>query len=409
MANVLFMEGQKFGKFTVMRRLRVDHKGRVYWLCVCECGKERSIRTDYLRKGKFRCGNCSPKITRIHKKKCPAMKFIKSILRDKKPKPIKIKEIRTTPKGLTKQYPREYQAWSSAIQRCENPKNPHYKYYGLRGIAVDPAWRKSFHQFLIDMGPRPGGLTLERKNNDKGYSADNCKWATFKEQALNTRSTRKIVYKGKVHKAYELLESLGLTCKWSAIKLRMGRGVSLENIIDGFVKGNTEIGKLPSPGPRLKGAWMDNLTIEYFSLPKANDGRAAHGALAALCHKYNVKDFSLIRRAQRHLNRNPHLSDLIPCNMDWLNDCKLEKPALSKRSIDILEQFSLKNKEDIKEAIESLKLEPAVLGIKNYGIRSYTEICKYAGVEMPILKVPIKKATGRARVIRCCPHCGGEI
>ena len=73
------------------------------------------------------------------------------------------------------------------IQRCENPNNPDYKDYGGRGIKVCPRWHK-FENFYKDMGEKPEGLTLERKNNDGIYGLSNCCYATRKEQANNRRS-----------------------------------------------------------------------------------------------------------------------------------------------------------------------------------------------------------------------------
>ncbi len=72
------------------------------------------------------------------------------------------------------------------IQRTTNPNHRNWMYYGGRGITADLRWH-IFENFLEDMGLRPEGLTLERIDNDKGYSLGNCKWATWAEQQANKR------------------------------------------------------------------------------------------------------------------------------------------------------------------------------------------------------------------------------
>ena len=80
--------------------------------------------------------------------------------------------------------------WAQAKQRCTNPNNARWADYGGRGIRMCDEWLNSFAQFYADMGPRPEGLTLERKNNDGPYAAWNCIWATYAEQNKNQRNKR---------------------------------------------------------------------------------------------------------------------------------------------------------------------------------------------------------------------------
>ena len=91
---------------------------------------------------------------------------------------------------------REFAAWSSMIYRCTNPKHPRYKDWGGRGINVCDKWKRDFLALYNDMGPKPPGTSLDRINNNLGYSPENCRWATPKEQASNRRSSRIFVKEG---------------------------------------------------------------------------------------------------------------------------------------------------------------------------------------------------------------------
>jgi hypothetical protein len=77
-----------------------------------------------------------------------------------------------------------YRAWAHMKERCDNPHDSRSHRYKDRGISYTPEWRY-YGNFLLDMGEKPEGLTLERIDNDKGYSKDNCKWGTWEEQRKN--------------------------------------------------------------------------------------------------------------------------------------------------------------------------------------------------------------------------------
>lgn len=83
-----------------------------------------------------------------------------------------------------------YNSWASMVQRCTNSNATSYPRYGGRGISVCLHWLK-FENFLSDMGERPEGLTLDRRDNNGNYEPDNCRWATLSEQALNGRPNKR--------------------------------------------------------------------------------------------------------------------------------------------------------------------------------------------------------------------------
>lgn len=100
--------------------------------------------------------------------------------------------------------------WKGMRQRCENPKTTEFRLYGGRGIKVCERWQ-NFANFLADMGDRPSGASLDRINNDGNYEPGNCRWATPKQQGLNTRKTWKISYAGETMSLRDWAARLGMS------------------------------------------------------------------------------------------------------------------------------------------------------------------------------------------------------
>lgn len=167
--------GDRFGRLTAVRPMPKAAGARQLWLMWCDCGAEKSVDQRQLAGGKTKSCGC------LHREgsRARAASLIEENTRH---------GMYATP---------EYRAWGDMLNRCRNPKHRCYAYYGGRGITVCARWLKS-DAFLADMGPRPSPKhSLERIDNSKGYSPENCRWATRAVQANNTRKVRQITAFGR--------------------------------------------------------------------------------------------------------------------------------------------------------------------------------------------------------------------
>lgn len=119
-------------------------------------------------------------------------------------------------------------SWRAMNNRCNNPNAADYPRYGGRGITVCPEWQ-DFQQFLADMGERPEGMTLDRKDNDGNYAPDNCRWADTLTQNNNRSNCHLITYNKQTLTIAEWSRKTMLTREIIAIRLR--RGWSIERTL----------------------------------------------------------------------------------------------------------------------------------------------------------------------------------
>lgn len=120
---------------------------------------------------------------------------------------------------------RAYVVWMNMKARCKNPASKSFKDYGARGIGFDPAWER-FENFFADIGEPPPGMTLERMDNDQGYSKANCVWTTRAAQNLNKRSCVRYEYREESKTLAEWSRSLGIG-RITLLK-RLQRGVPID-------------------------------------------------------------------------------------------------------------------------------------------------------------------------------------
>lgn len=127
---------------------------------------------------------------------------------------------------VNREMTRTYRIWNSMVNRGRGTANR--KYYAERGITVCERWQ-SFENFLHDMGEAPDGLSIERINNDAGYSPDNCCWASCMEQANNRRSNRLIEHDGRRMTQAEWARQAGISRQ--ALRYRLASGWGMEHAL----------------------------------------------------------------------------------------------------------------------------------------------------------------------------------
>jgi len=130
-------------------------------------------------------------------------------------------------KGKSRQ--KSYQVWRGMVSRCTNKDDKRYQDYGGRGVTICERWMDYF-LFLEDMGDPPEGLTMDRIDNTKGYSPENCKWSTSIEQANNKRNNRFIEYKGRRQTMAMWAREKGINV--GTLKSRLDKGWDVERALE---------------------------------------------------------------------------------------------------------------------------------------------------------------------------------
>ncbi len=154
------LTGQRFGRLTVLQRAETINK-RTRWLCRCDCGEEIIVEAYNLKTGHTQSCGCFQK---------------------------EAASSANTTHGMRNT--RLYRIWSCMHNRCYQKSYHAYNHYGGRGITICAEWLhdfQAFHDWAIENGYKDN-LSIDRIDNNKGYSPDNCRWATQKEQNKNKRA-----------------------------------------------------------------------------------------------------------------------------------------------------------------------------------------------------------------------------
>jgi hypothetical protein len=194
--NFKDLTGQTFGRLTVVALSKEKQGRNCCWICSCECGASVTIRSGVLINGTTQSCGC------LQRERAAAFAAANA-----KPRII--------PK-------KEYGAWRAAKHRCTNQKSAAYPSYGGRGITMCDEWMNDPRAFYRDMGPCPKGLSLDRIDNNRGYSPDNCRWTDQKTQSRNQRRGISITHDGLTLPIKEWAERTGIDYRTLLMRWRKG-------------------------------------------------------------------------------------------------------------------------------------------------------------------------------------------
>lgn len=203
------LTNQRFGRLIAKKRVnKPRERGR--WLCICDCGEEKEVMQTHLITGKIRSCGCL---------------FSENVHNYAKTH------------GCSKD--RLYNIWQGMKERCFNSNSSQYYLYGARGIVVCDEWKNSFTVFkewALNNGYN-SQLTIDRIENDKGYSSSNCRWVSYKVQNRNKRTNIQITYNGKTQCLTEWAEEINISPK--LLNARINKlGWSIEKALTTKVRTN---------------------------------------------------------------------------------------------------------------------------------------------------------------------------
>lgn len=213
--NIKDLTGQKFGRLTVIG-IKPTETRKTYWICQCDCGNIKTVRSDSLQNGAIKSCGCL-------KKEQDNINLMQSEARQK-----------FLASGHKVGGTRLYEIWQSMKSRCYNPNNTRYHRYGGRGITVCNEWVDNFETFYewAVANNYSDDLTIDRINTDGNYEPNNCRWATRKEQANNRNSNIKITIGNSTRTLQEWCEIFKVEYKTINARYNRNQNITIDQLFN---------------------------------------------------------------------------------------------------------------------------------------------------------------------------------
>lgn len=195
------LTGKRFGRLTVLRKATGEQYKRVHWECICDCGNTCIVAGNNLGRSTNSCG-CLETESRV-----------------------------TSNTKHGQRNSRIYYIWCSMKQRCNNPKCESFQHYGGKGISYCKEWEtfENFYKWAIANGYNDS-LSIDRIDNSKNYSPENCRWVTMKVQQNNRGGNRILEYNGEQHTLSQWADIKHIS--QSTLESRLYRGMTVKDALE---------------------------------------------------------------------------------------------------------------------------------------------------------------------------------
>lgn len=220
--NYKDLTGQRFGRLTAIKKDDTKKSRKAYWLCQCDCGNLKSVRSDSLQAGLIKSCGCLKK------------------------EQDSVNLYRTEAKKKSAKFGKPYghlmihYIWANMKSRCYNQSDKRFGDYGGRGITVCDEWKDDFFEFYkwsMENG-YTDKLSIDRIDNEKGYSPTNCRWASNQEQSNNRRSNINITIGNETKTLKQWCDIFNLPYSRIVRRYNLNPNRSIDELFKSKLRGN---------------------------------------------------------------------------------------------------------------------------------------------------------------------------